>query len=86
MWRVGRLEVYDKQLLILALDSGEWLDSSFRRFIPENHSQHTFDGYKFNSLKFRQEYNINIGKISLNKRNITAQFFFNEQHTTNTYV
>ena len=26
------------------------------------------------SLNVRQEYNINIGKISLNKRNITAEF------------
>ena len=27
------------------------------------------------SLNVRQEYNINIGKISLTKRKITAQFF-----------
>jgi len=46
MWRVGRLEVYDKLFLMLALYKyiGECSDSSFRRFIPENDSQHIFDG------------------------------------------
>jgi len=48
--------------------SVEWLD-----FYNDNIIQPLYTGDKI--LKFCQEYNINIGKISLSKQNITAQFF-----------